>query len=360
MRIDSKWGTKGKTSRNDYSMHQKAAFAFCPKVVGLGSSQSRFFTHGASSRILQNRTVWSKPSRRRAFASTVSARAALPWQPEFEAAVLNREVGQELPLLVPTTPAPTKPTRGLTVKRIKRLLSTTWRLAAPFWRSDRTARWHALSCALLHVCNSAFGAVFTELSGNLITALNERNVSGFSTLTLQLFGLCMLAVPISAFTSFVRSTLILRWQQFLTKRGLGLYFEESNYYKLANLTPAKQNDSLSAEEEEPDNPDEVIDLRFSDFASNMVDIAMDNLRTVVEICIYSVMLLRIFPPLYLCILGIVGIGMVLINRIGRQLVDLEALLQRRAAVSFILPQKRSIELSFADLLTAFVFEIGLT
>lgn len=185
------------------------------------------------------------------------------------------------------------------------------------------AVWHGVACALLHVLDSSLGAVFTEVSGNLLTALNERNVSAFSSGSIVVFALCVLLVPLNAITQFVRATLVLRWQQFLTKRGLHLYFEKGNYYRLANVKDSS---------EEVDNPDEVVHEQFANFAGSMVDFAMSNLRTVVELVLYSVMLLRIFPPMYFIILLIVTAGTLLINHVGRRLVDLQALLLRCTAV----------------------------
>lgn len=259
-------------------------------------------------------------------------RASLPGQLEFEAAVLQKKRNETSPF-GRTQPTPPAPTQGLSASRIRRLLRLTWRLAAPLWYSDRTAVWHVLACAVLRVASTSMGAVFTNTSGNMFTALSERNASGFSSSIARAFGLLIVAVPLHALSSFLRSTMKLRWQQFLTKRGLGLYFAEGNYYKLANLTAENQNDKAQKGNPKPDNPDQVIQRQFSAFASSMVDIAMRNLRTVTEVVIYSVMLFRIYPPLYLCILVIVCIGMLLINHIGKHLVELEALLLRRAAVS---------------------------
>lgn len=253
----------------------------------------------------------------------------LPWQRKFEAAVLNQTPTQPPhPVL---TDAPASPP-GLTAARIRRLLLLIWGLAAPFWLIDNTAIWHALACATLLILDTIFGAIFTELNGGLFTALNERNVSAFASGTFNAFVLLMIAVPTSALSSFIRSTLVLRWQQFLTKRGLKLYFENSNFYQLSNIRAARQKNG-DGDAEQLDNPDEVIQTQFADFADNMVDIAMSNLSKIVEIVLYSLMLLRIFPPLYLCILAIVGAGMFLINQIGKRLVDLQAILLRRTAVS---------------------------
>lgn len=260
----------------------------------------------------------------------IVAKGAGPWNPAFEAAVLNRPI--EVPLSHDATTKAAEPvTRGLSAARIRRLLLTTWRLAAPFWRDNPTAVWHGVACALLQVLDSSLGAVFTEISGNLFTALNERNTSAFTRGSVTIFALCVFVVPISAFTSFVRSTLVLRWQQFLSKRGLALYFEQGNYYKLANLGNASGN-GTSLAGESVDNPDEVLHEQFAVFARNMVSLAMSNLSTVVEVVLYSAMLLRIFPPIYFFILAIVAAGTMLINHIGRRIVDLEAQLLRRTAV----------------------------
>lgn len=260
----------------------------------------------------------------------IVANGAGPWNPAFEAAILNRPI--EVPISSESATKAVEPvTRGLSAARIRRLLLMTWRLAAPFWRDNPMAVWHGVACTLLHVLDSSLGAVFTEVSGNLLTALNERNTSAFTRGSVTVFALCVFVVPISAFTSFVRSTLELRWQQFLSKRGLALYFDQGNYYRLANLRNASGNGSLLAGQS-VDNPDEVLHEQFATFAEDMVSIAMNNLKTVVEIVLYSVMLLRIFPPMYFFILAIVATGMMLINRIGRRLVDLQGQLLRRQAV----------------------------
>lgn len=199
----------------------------------------------------------------------------------------------------------------------------------PFFERDRTAKWHALACALFSVLESALGAVFTLIIGNLFTALNERNTAAFWNGSVYMFALCVVLIPLASCGRFTRSTFVLRWQQFLTKSGLRMYFRGRNYYKL-NGVQKKEGGGVA--EDGLDNPDEVIHQQFAEFASSMVDFVLTNLKTVVDIALYSVILLQIFPPLYFVIIVIVALGTLLINRIGKRLFDLQALLLRRTAV----------------------------
>ena len=265
--------------------------------------------------------------RRRVTASGISS-----WKPAFEAAVLNTPLSPPTSAPSPSgapSAAPPAPTRGLTADRLRRLLRITKRLSTPFFRRDRSAKWHALACASLSVLESALGAVFTVVIGNLFTALNERNVAAFWNGNIYVFALCVILFPLAACSRFTRSTFVLRWQQFLTKSGLRMYFGGSNYYK---LNGAQKSEGEVGTEDGLDNPDEVIDQQFAEFASSMVDFTLTNLKTVVDVVLYSVILLQIFPPMYFVIVVIVAVGMLLVNRIGKRLFDLQALLLRRTAV----------------------------
>lgn len=214
---------------------------------------------------------------------------------------------------------------GLSLRRLSLLIRSGWRLAKPFWVLDRGAVLHFVVCVAAMLSWSFLRMRFTIVSGGIMDALNQKNLAAFKSGNLKVFIVCLLAVPCRVLDNYAQSTLRLRWKLFLTRRGLNLYFNNRNYYQLSNLP--------KFEDSRIDNPDEVIDKQFGVFADNVLSIVLNNLRTIVDVSLYSVLLLKIFPPLYLFIICFVGFGTVLINRVGRRLVDLEAEILRRAAVS---------------------------
>jgi len=205
------------------------------------------------------------------------------------------------------------------------------RLTVPFLQTDRMAKVHLLACVAFVLVGSWARIAFTTASGDLMSALADRDVATFGGAVAYLFGVCVIAVPLSPLGGFARKTFILRWRQFLTKRGLSLYFLRRNFYKLSNLRE---------EANDVDNPDEIIQDQFYIFASSVVNIFLNNLRTVVDVVTFSILLTRISQPLYFVVISMVLFGTVLINTIGRRIVDLEAEVLRRTAVChYIFPVK---------------------
>jgi putative ATP-binding cassette transporter len=159
-------------------------------------------------------------------------------------------------------------------------LSTIWRLAVPYFRSDD--RWPG---RILLVC-----VISTELSlvGILVllnrwysrfyNALGERNWDAFVNEILYFAVLAAVAVAIEAYKLYLNQWLQIRWRRWMTKRYLDHWLEGATHYRMQLLGDAA------------DNPDQRIaeDIRL--FIEKALSIGVGLLSAVVTIASFIVIL----------------------------------------------------------------------
>ena len=159
-------------------------------------------------------------------------------------------------------------------------LSTIWRLAIPYFRSDD--RWPG---RIFLVC-----VISTELSlvGILVllnrwysrfyNALGERNWDAFVSEILYFTVLAAVAVVIEAYKLYLNQWLQIRWRRWMTKRYLDHWLEGATHYRMQLLGDAA------------DNPDQRIaeDIRL--FIEKALSIGVGLLSAIVTIASFIVIL----------------------------------------------------------------------
>lgn len=203
---------------------------------------------------------------------------------------------------------------GLTLGRVARLAQDGWRLAAPFFREDRGAKWHFLGVLILTGAFSGLSVTFTMFNGALMTALGEKSRQGIAAAAFKMAVLLFTVVPMGVALSYANSRFKYRWQRYMTNRLLGLYFGQRNFYKIS-----------TGEAEDVDNPDQILNEQIGQFTRNACDVIFSNVRTVCDAVAYSWLLIRLSPQLYVITVLLVSMSTILINRIGRRLLALEAM-----------------------------------
>jgi putative ATP-binding cassette transporter len=142
-------------------------------------------------------------------------------------------------------------------------LATIWRLAIPYFRSeDRRAGWTLLAAVVtIELAIVAINVLLNQWNARFYNALQERNWDAFVS---QLMIFCLLAgsfIVLAVYQLYLNQWLQIRWRQFMTKRYLGAWLDDSVHYRM----------QLAGDE--ADNPDQRIaeDVKqFIDGGSNGV------------------------------------------------------------------------------------------
>jgi putative ATP-binding cassette transporter len=123
-------------------------------------------------------------------------------------------------------------------------------LAKPWWVSNE--RWRARSLAIglliLMVADTWFNVSFNQQSGEISSALAEKDPTRLWK-SIRIFGLLIGgAVPVYSFYYFLRDKLSINWRRWFTHRMLSRYFENHAFYHLLNDSNIDNPDQRIAED----------------------------------------------------------------------------------------------------------------
>lgn len=211
---------------------------------------------------------------------------------------------------------------------VQKQFSTFAKIAAPYFREEKTAKVLIVVVVALVLVNSAVSVQFSYLSRDFWTALNQKNPEEFQAV-LTRFSLALLAgVPISVSYKYYRDKLALQWRNWLSQRVLDMFQADRSYY----LLEARK---------EIDNPDQRVAEDVRSFTSVSLSFSITLLKSAVDLASFSTILLSIYPQLFGAIILYAGFGTACTVAIGKQLVGINfEQLQREADFRFSLMRMR--------------------
>ncbi len=153
------------------------------------------------------------------------------------------------------------------------------RLVLSYWASSDSLRAWALTSIVV------VGAIIIVLLHMLLNKwqsgfynhLMDYNFNGFLDSLLQFIGFSAILVFISAYQSYYRMLLEMRWRHWLTEKYVAMWLHKQTYYQL-NLTRL------------PINPEQRISEDIKLFTTNSLDLSVGLLRHFVTLVVFSMVL----------------------------------------------------------------------
>jgi vitamin B12/bleomycin/antimicrobial peptide transport system ATP-binding/permease protein len=184
-----------------------------------------------------------------------------------------------------------------------------WRLARPYWKSQRRNRALLLLSVMVVLVLGTTGmqAVFSYLQRDLFNSLQTKNGPRFYHV-LELFGIgIVLFVPIAAFYPYVTGLLRIDWRDSLTETFVGRMLNRNALYHIMRRHAV-------------DNPDQRISEDIDSFTSGALNYSMSVLQAIVTAITFFGILWTISHWLAVCLIGYATMGTWLTAVIGRRLV----------------------------------------
>jgi len=141
----------------------------------------------------------------------------------------------DLPPSAPSAPPAPKKARR---RRPPRLSAAAWRqfmqIARPYWLGDqRKAAWGLLLLMIvLMLCETQLAVMLNDKTGEMTSALAERNHSRFWLAVRDSLIVLGFAVPVYAFYYYMRDAFSNHWRRWLTGRFLDGYLDGRKYYEI--------------------------------------------------------------------------------------------------------------------------------
>lgn len=208
----------------------------------------------------------------------------------------------------PSSPSPETETerRRRDVARLLRLFS---RLALPYWRAEKRARWDLAAVIALTFLQSGVSVMFSFVSRDFWTALNTKNTDLFYHQAQVFFVALIFFTPIVVYYQFYRDNFALRWRDWLTKRVLAQYCAERNFYNLEA-------------DGKVDNPDQRIAQDLNAFTTESLTLVLTVMVSTIDLASFSAILFSIYPLLFAILVGYAATGTILTAIVGKQLISL--------------------------------------
>jgi vitamin B12/bleomycin/antimicrobial peptide transport system ATP-binding/permease protein len=204
----------------------------------------------------------------------------------------------------------------------RRLIHLFWTLAKPYFKYAPRAKLDLAFVVFLGLLQSAVSVIFSYISRDFWTALQKKDGGMFWRQIFLFGGMLLVALPIIVWYHFAKDCLALRWRQWHTRKLLGEYFAERNYYEIDQRSTV-------------DNVDQRISEDTEHFTYTSLSLLMTIFMSVIDLINFSVILLTIYPQLFIVLIAYSGIGTFLTVIIGRQLISFHfAQLQREADFRF--------------------------
>uniref|UniRef100_A0A7S1XIQ2 Probable ATP-dependent transporter ycf16 n=1 Tax=Erythrolobus australicus TaxID=1077150 RepID=A0A7S1XIQ2_9RHOD len=191
-----------------------------------------------------------------------------------------------------------------------RLLYLFYKVAVPFWRTNRAARWNTAFVIVLMLLNTGFNVAMSFCAREFWNTLSDRDVDRFYLVTYMYLLITLLSDPVYVYYNYCRNVLSTSLRQFLCGSMLDMYYEHRNYYVIEAARKV-------------DNPDQRLSEDVKGFAEMSIMLISHGLTSLLDVVAFSYILITIYPPLFafLIVYAVVGTGATYF--IGRQLILLE-------------------------------------
>lgn len=180
-------------------------------------------------------------------------------------------------------------------------------IAIPFFKQDRLACCCLIGTMLLTVTKSMILVFFSYARRDMFSALNHKNTDDFYDSILKFFGVLVVFVPIAVVYHHLRLRLALHWRKEMTIWVLDKYYSNRTYYIIESCRDI-------------DNPDQRISEDLREFTSTSLEFFFILFKAMTNLLLFSMVLYRIYPPLFLAIIMYASMGTYITTRLGLSLV----------------------------------------
>lgn len=192
---------------------------------------------------------------------------------------------------------------------VSRLLKLFGRLALPYWKAEKTARWDLAGVMALTFLQSGVSVMFSFISKDFWTALNTKNADLFYHQSEVFFVALVAFTPIVVYYQYYRDNCALRWREWITERVLAQYCGGRNYFRVEAAGKV-------------DNPDQRIAQDLNSFTTESLAFVLTLLVSAIDLASFSAILFSIYPLLFAILIGYAATGTVLTAVVGKRLVGL--------------------------------------
>lgn len=210
----------------------------------------------------------------------------------------------------------------------RRLLFLFWTLARPYWKYAPGSKANFFWVIFLGLVRSGLSVIFSYISRDFWTALQKKDVPMFWH-QITLFTVVLVsALPILVWYTYAKDRLALRWRKWHTEKVLGDYFAQRNYYEIDQRSTV-------------DNPDQRMADDISSFTSTSLTLFMSVFMSAIDLINFSIILLTIYPKLFIVLISYASIGTFTAVMLGKRLINLNFLqLQKEADFRYSLIRVR--------------------
>ena len=161
-------------------------------------------------------------------------------------------------------------------------------------------------------------------------ALNAKDLAKFNKFLLLYLAILTAGPPLLVLFDWCKARMALAWRTDLTSRYLGDYVEKMRYYKLPLVSPV-------------DNTDQRIAEDINNFCDKAVTLFCTCIVSLCDLVVFSVILYKIYPPLFGVLIAYATIGTTVTIYFGRPLIPLNReQLKREADFRYDLVHVREI------------------
>ncbi|KAL0310821.1 UNVERIFIED_CONTAM: ABC transporter D family member 2, chloroplastic [Sesamum angustifolium] len=206
------------------------------------------------------------------------------------------------------------------VPDVQTLLKRFWKVAAPYWFSDDKiqARWQLAAVFALTLATTGISVGFNFLGRDFYNSLANKDQEQFTKQLLYYLASFAGGIPVFVLRDYAKDTLSLRWRSWMTSFYMDRYLKNRTFYKI-------QSQSII------DNPDQRIVDDLSSFTGTALAFSLTLFNATVDLISFSNILYGIYPPLFLVLLGYSLGGTAISVYLGRGLVTLNFLQEKKEA-----------------------------
>lgn len=210
----------------------------------------------------------------------------------------------------------------------RRLWALFWALSQQYIRHAPGSRINFAWVVFLGLVRSGLTVIFSYISRDFWTALQKKDRPIFWRQITLFFVVLLSALPVLVWYSYAKERLSLRWREWHTQKILGDYFAERNYYEIDQRATV-------------DNPDQRIADDINSFTDTSLRLFMDVFMSVIDLVNFSIILITIYPKLFVVLILYSSLGTVIAVLLGRRMINLNFMqLQREADFRYSLIRVR--------------------
>jgi len=191
------------------------------------------------------------------------------------------------------------------------LVGKVARLGTPFWGGPNKAKaltW-TVCTVLLALVTTIYSVSISFVQKFFWNALNAKDLPKFNKFLLLYLAILTIGPPLLVLFDWCKARMALAWRNDLTSRYLGDYVDKMRYYKLPLVSQV-------------DNTDQRIAEDIQNFCDKAVTLFCTCIVSVCDLVVFSIILYKIYPPLFAVLIAYASIGTTVTIFFGRPLVKM--------------------------------------